>query len=472
MQWVARLAVLSFVFVLPWENAITLPGIGTVARLVGMLTILLSLPAIIARFRFRIQPFHIAVLLLFTQAWVSSMWAGDIDEAIEKNFTYLQLFVICFVMYQFIETEKHARLALILFALGAAVSAISAIRLYSLGVATSSYQRFASAGFDPNDNAIILSLGMATAAYIVISARHWTERLLLLFLPIGLSAIFLTGSRSGSVAVTLALLVPVFCAPRSGALGKVGLVGLLIVIVIVALNYAPEHSLARIGTLFDELGSGSFNSRGHIWQLALRAISDNPILGAGSGNFKLYLIQNFGFGDEPHNVFLAIAVEQGLFGLALFLIILFIVGRNILRMPRRERNYWLIMMAILSIAFMSLNWEWRKQTWLVLLLSVVHAEAVERRRRSDAAYGVLPDDALAAEDDNADTPLEEARTKSSEWSYWPKDTNRQSEPEKPGTVSGEPTTDKVPSLSNISAVLPTKSGRGYVRHRPNKNSIK
>ena len=74
-----------------------------------------------------------------------------------------------------------------------------------------------------------------------------------------------------------------------------------------------------------DLSETSNKGRLEIWDLAVNSVLEHPFLGVGAGNFPVILEQNYSaskMGSSAHNLYLEIAAEIGLFGLAVFLFIL------------------------------------------------------------------------------------------------------------------------------------------------------
>ena len=74
-----------------------------------------------------------------------------------------------------------------------------------------------------------------------------------------------------------------------------------------------------------DLSETSNRGRLEIWNLAAGSVFKHSFLGVGAGNFPVILEQNYAaskMGSSAHNLYLEIAAEIGLFGLAAFLFIL------------------------------------------------------------------------------------------------------------------------------------------------------
>lgn len=372
----AQIAVLAFVFTVPWEDAVLLPGIGTGSRLAGIIAVPLALIGIVATGVRRTHPMLIWMLLFCCWAAFTIFWAADPDDTVLRLITYAQLAVMVWVLLQVLDRPAAVRYALLAYVLGSYVSAIATIQAYAAGL-TVVYQRYAGLGFDPNDLGLTLALGVAMAWYLLLTDRGWLRLVPLGFLPLGLLAILLTASRSAALAAAIACILPFLLVDRPRTLALYVLPAAAVVLTVVV-QYVPDTSLERIGTVWQELASGDLNYRTSLWGTGLELLAESPILGVGSGNFDNALAATTGQGRPAHNVFIAVLVEQGLVGFALFCGVLASVLYGVWQLPRREWRFWCMLYAVLLVAFMTLNWEWRKQTWMMLALGAAHASAVVR----------------------------------------------------------------------------------------------
>jgi O-antigen ligase len=88
--------------------------------------------------------------------------------------------------------------------------------------------------------------------------------------------------------------------------------------------------------------SGSAGERLGFYRATLAAIPNQPLLGTGIGSWSTFYYGN----DQrnyPHNLFLEIAFEEGLIGLAAFLTLLALVGASIFRMLGASRSHFLVL---------------------------------------------------------------------------------------------------------------------------------
>ena len=176
---------------------------------------------------------------------------------------------------------------------------------------------------NPNDLALMLNLILPMTAALFMIYHRPSVRLLLAGIAIlNVIAIFTTYSRSGFL--TLAVIFGLYLwharwRPERKWLYAALLLGMF------ALPFAPGDYLSRIGTITDieEDATGSAQERLRDSIAAVKYVAANPLVGAGLGNNALAMNEARGAEwREIHNVYLQYAVELGIPGAILFLMLL------------------------------------------------------------------------------------------------------------------------------------------------------
>lgn len=113
-----------------------------------------------------------------------------------------------------------------------------------------------------------------------------------------------------------------------GIIKKRVLIVIVIVIVIAWQSLLPPSVVDRIAMTREETGSleSSAAHRIVLWELAVELFENNPVFGSGYGSFALSVPE--GELTDTHNYYLKMLAEQGVIGLALFLIILYRAFRS------------------------------------------------------------------------------------------------------------------------------------------------
>jgi O-antigen ligase len=117
--------------------------------------------------------------------------------------------------------------------------------------------------------------------------------------------------------------------------------------------------------------NADFGGRLKLWSAGLNAFVRKPIMGHGVSGFKMAVTPELGILSlVAHNSFLSILVEEGLVGLALFLLMLLAVFLSLLRLPHLEKRFGLVLLLTLCAAMTPLTWEDNKAAWLIMALLV------------------------------------------------------------------------------------------------------
>jgi len=198
------------------------------------------------------------------------------------------------------------------------------------------YGVFIWAAGNPNRLALMCTIGICALWYLGQWLRRWWVTIPVIGgIAVLMLAIFMTGSRSGVLALagTIGLLfLDGGLSPRRIVAGV--LTGLLATMLIVSV--APQKSLERItnlpGTEGTELGSGSIARRSYTASLALEVAEQNLLLGVGIGNWEInrYLSDPVHTVTPPHSSVLMALAEGGLVTLALYVLVLVRTLRNFL----------------------------------------------------------------------------------------------------------------------------------------------
>jgi len=377
MNTIAYAALWVYVFSVPWGSVVILTsGVNLIGRLTGMLALAVALLAATVNGRIRrLHPFHIAALLFVMWAGVTQMLfvhAGD--RLSSKYWTFIQLVLVTWMMWEIALSKRANRGLLLAYVLGASVVAADTIRVAHTQAGL--MRRYAAGDADPNGVAMMLALALPMAWYLGNAYRQpalrWLSRA---YLPLGIVAIGLTGSRGGMLATVVALLIVPLSMTRltpgrfASAIALLGLAGTLAVV------YVPDKIVQRLATTGSEVEELRLGGRFSIWVAGAKAFVHRPVMGYGTGAFK-GAVAPYGITQVAHNSFLSVLVEQGLVGLLLYLSMLVAVFLAVRRLPRPERRFALVLLATLVVAMLPLTWEDNKVVWFVLpvLLGLARAE--------------------------------------------------------------------------------------------------
>jgi O-antigen ligase len=365
-----------FVFSLPWERFLVLPGLAIISRVTGGVAVSLALLAVVVSGQFRRwHKFHIWALLFWIWAGACFLVYHSGDRLPSKYWTYGQLLLVLWMVWELAATEARQRGLLMAYVAGAYVAALDTLAIYRQQAGAA--RRFAAGGADPNDMSMVLALALPMAWYLGMTSHNtvvkWLGRG---FLPLGVLAIGLTGSRGGMVAATVALLIVPLSMTRLTPGRLISAMIMLLAAGALAVAYVPETTIERLSTIGTEVEGGRIGGRAKLWRAGLQAYAQHPIAGFGTGHFKSAITPILGPAAQvAHNSFVSVLVEQGIVGFTLYMAMLFAVFRSVMRLRGMDRRFALVLLVTLCVTMLPLTWEDRRVVWIVMALLLGFSQA-------------------------------------------------------------------------------------------------
>ncbi len=382
MRKLAYIFSLLTIFTIPWEDAFTIGTLGSIVRVVGIVTAFFWLISVILKGKLRKPNFFLVCFFLFI-VWnaISYFWSSNLEEYYSQILTYLQLGALAYIMWDLYTSLDQLRAAMKAYIFGAYVTILSTIINYINGREAYLYSggRYAGAGLNAVDLALILSLGLPIAWYLATTqdkdrSHPAFKFIYFIFIPAALFAIILSGSRS-SVFVTIpAFIFIVATFNRLSPIRRLFITIVFIGAILVIQFYTPTSIFDRLATVSSSIMSGDLGGRVRLWQTALATFVENPILGIGAGGLR----STTQLGTVVHNTFLSVLTELGLFGFLFFMAVLAILIRQIFTQPKLYARLWLTVFAIWIIGASTLTWEYRKPTWLLFSMIAISANILRQ----------------------------------------------------------------------------------------------
>src|SRR2546426_11443363 len=176
---------------------------------------------------------------------------------------------------------------------------------------------------NPNDLALLLNLILPlTGALLFVTRGAIVRTLLFAMIVLGVGGVISTFSRGGFLTLAAIVLMYLWRLRRHAARSWVWA---LLVLVLMSIPLLPFGYSERLHTIAD-IGSdatGSAQSRWTEMVTAVRFVLPNPLVGAGiGGNILALNAGRRGTWHTVHNVYLEYAVDLGVPGLILFLLLL------------------------------------------------------------------------------------------------------------------------------------------------------
>ena len=373
MRSVTRALLLGLAFVIPWEYSLDLgEPYGNIARVVGVAVFLVTVLAVVRAGHLR-APGTLQWLTLALFLWLccSALWALDRTESLRHLRTYAQELMILWVLWEFVDTPLELRRLIEAYVAGAAV--LAALTLGSFVFASNPDQvRFVAQGDDPNDAARMLVFALPLAALLVNGENGLLRRTLFgAYLPLGTLAVLLTASRSGFLALLVALagcfLLLLRTVRRAALAASFGIPALAAA---VWLNL-PRQTLMRVVSVWDELQRGTLNQRWNIWEAGWQAFVHAPYFGSGAGSFVI--AARLAPTDTAHNTALALVVEGGIVALVIAAALVVAAALCVLRTDGPLRIALASVLVVGLLSSMVATVQENRATWLLLGLVSVAA---------------------------------------------------------------------------------------------------
>ncbi|HZL53619.1 MAG TPA: O-antigen ligase family protein [Terracidiphilus sp.] len=370
MRKAAWALLLLFAFTIPWEYSLDLDvPLGNVSRIVGLILLLVAIPAVLQAGRVRTPgPVQWMVLAFYLWFCCSYFWTIEPVATLVMMRAYFQVMMVVWMVWEFAESPRDLRSLLRAYVAGSWVLAALTLANFASPEAIAAGQiRFAAYGQDPNDVARFLDLGFPLAALLLNSESRWPARLLALgYLPLGLVAVVLTASRGGLLAAVVALAGCGILLSRSHP--RTVLAGLITLPVLAAVLWfkIPHETFERLATIPEQLMHGGLNQRLSIWTAGWHAFVQALLLGTGAGSF----VSAAGLSpiDTAHNTVLAILVSGGLCALFLAVAILVLAARSTLQTHGPLQLALGTALLVWAVTAMASTVEESRTTWLLIAL--------------------------------------------------------------------------------------------------------
>jgi O-antigen ligase len=377
MRTVAFWLSLILIFMIPWENGVTIAGLGTLVRVTGLFVAAFWVVTVLVTGKFRRpHPFHLAVYLFVLWNIVSAFWSLGGEETVQRIKTYFQLFGMAWLLWDLYTTSATLRAGAQAYILGAYVSIGSTLFNYFAGKEAYAFSggRYTGSKLNAGDLALILALSLPVAWHLAVSAgdskRSYVLKLVnYAYIPASLFAILLTASRIALFAIVPALLFIIGTFTRLKLSSRILAFAALIGALLVLQPHIPQSSIDRLATAGTSIAAGDLGGRMALWRAGITTFCQHPLLGVGSGAFRTVIE----LGGVTHNTFLSVLAELGIIGFVLFVVILAIVVYQAVHQPKRYSRLWLAVLSVWAIGVSAQTWEFKKPTWLFLSLVVISA---------------------------------------------------------------------------------------------------
>lgn len=310
-----------------------------------------------------------------------------------------------------ITDRRDLRRALWVIGLSAPLLGVLYIAQFAQGVD----RRINSLG-DPNFFAAYQVMAIPLILVLASSAESLAKRILLyLSIAVVAASVLTTLSRGGMATLALTILLITTLPSRALYRSKrektaVFLATMIGILVLFPFAWAPLDARFKEGFRQQDVTGG----RGDLWLAATHGYLQHPLTGIGYGAFNevsfqllsqtpgVDLINHVRFavrsGEEVHNAYLSSLAQLGPLGLVLFLGILWVTARALLRASRRARasgdwqirrvsNALMVSLAAFAVSSLLLSTETSRALWLVVGLSLAIPGIASQDRELQTALG-------------------------------------------------------------------------------------
>lgn len=381
----------AYIFLVPFDSVISLTGSAggaTATKMLGILTILfLTLKGLYER-KLKWPGGAAIIWVLFVGFGLLSVsWAIEPSYVIGRLPTALGLLLLYLVgsAYRAKESEFNACTWFLL--LGGLMAALYAIHSYREGLFYGATVRGTLAlegqNTDPNLFAFSLIIPVAVCiSHIIKQERKALKVILSVAMGIMLFGIIITGSRGGMLGIGAVVITYILSLRR-----EITVWMLLAVIGVAILALTPVFVIERWEEAVETGGTGRLG----IWTAGLKYLETNWIYGAGLNNFPNAYHESAWLTPvsehshrAAHNSYLSTAVELGIVGLFLLIVVILkhykimrpIKGRSDVSKIMLKASFWGTL-----VASTFLDTIWTKQFWLLWMLIMMHRNVVEFRVR-------------------------------------------------------------------------------------------
>ena len=240
----------------------------TVTQIVGVIALMVAVVATLFEGRLmRFDRAHAFVFAFIVWACLSSLWSLDPESALERVITYLQLAFMVWLLCQYAQSRDDQIGFMTAYLCGAGFVVIQLFIGYALGGTVFSYEifpgRYTSMGYNPNDLALTLAIGIPMAWYVFTNTGGLANLIAVGYMPAAMAGILLSASRGGTFAALVALLVLPLGFFRMTHGRKLIVALALVAAVGAAVAIVPERSWDRLMTI-DDLASEKWSTE--TWQ--------------------------------------------------------------------------------------------------------------------------------------------------------------------------------------------------------------
>ena len=366
----AALMMTATAFSASWGVTTLIGGISLFRALAFATLTILIFDALRKRQMAKLESVEIGIALLWIWCLLSLLWSLDSALSSAQIFgTSLLAFLIFVATLRLSVFPKYWKSIGLFYVLGCVVASLIVVTSAVSFAAGGEGDDRATVG-ELNANyiayAIATSIAMALTLHNYQSKRWYVNLAALLYVPLAISAILLTGSRGAMMAGGAAVLLYFLLSIKRQFVLSVASIALACAGIYFLFDYLPDSVRDRMAFFSEAISQSGdtvdLSGREYIWPLATQLFFENIFSGIGFGAFRAAN----GDGIAVHNVILTMAAETGLPGLILFsFTVLAVFWRVIFKSPNPEvRKGGLLLLVTWVPIAMTGVWEASAVAWM------------------------------------------------------------------------------------------------------------
>lgn len=376
---VSLYSVLFFIFLIPWADGYS----DGLVRVFGIIAFgVASLYFVTAGTHKNYSYYHFLVLVFWLWMFISVAWTPNLERGLMMAPRVFQLMLLPFLFTLIIINRKSIIMAYQSYVLGNVVGSSIIIYNYLNGIESPYYNRFTIQNIETDTMSIILALAIPMAAYLTsILQNKWGRIINTLIIPLIIFAIFLTGTRTGSIVAIIGIMYWLFTHRKASIKIKTSIVIVFLLSSVVVISFAPKASVDRIFSTGKSLKSGNLNYRTVIWSASFSQWKNSPVIGTGLGGLGSVLSREHVNYNAAHNTHLQILTENGIVGVLIYLLLELSVLLLILHTPQFSEKVFLITLFMsLIVSQLTLHTHIQKETWFAFTMLVIHALKLQNKQ--------------------------------------------------------------------------------------------
>jgi len=336
------------------------------------------------------KAFYLFVFVMGVVLFLNTMF-GHIE--LIKGLEVLISIVIVFVYMSY-----YKNLDKMLYFIWIAVIISSIISLFNEPLDKWSY-RITGGTNDENEFSVHLLAAMSIGIYL-----YYKHKNLFLFLATSglfMYALLYAGSRTAMLALALSIIYTLYVKFRFVLKQMLSAKILLLFLVLgIAVSQYDFTQMQAIKGMEERAGNfGTAHERFISWKAGVRMIQDNFLLGVGVDNYekntRKYALDFIAEGSlAPHNIFIKIFAETGVFSTLTFLLFLYLLLTTEYSTIKNSDYFWLSL-AVYTTLFMGLTLSitYEKYFWMFLSIlsnAILKVTFNEKERKKDNIYENTP----------------------------------------------------------------------------------